>query len=116
MNGEDHACDGWPTKNNQDSSVMLLTITFDCNGGRRMYDETSTNFAAVLEPSEEMEELPYCVSEDYPCEGEGENMVHVCHYSPQKGYQTFCIPEVESDILRHYPNDYCGPCVGNSDT
>lgn len=52
----------------------------------------------------------YCLAADFPCEGEG--MVHVCHYSARKGYQTFCIPEPDSDILRFYHNDYCGPCVG----
>jgi hypothetical protein len=68
--------------------------------------------AGVNEPSENDEDIPYCVTEDYPCEGEGSDMVHVCHYSARKGYQTFCIPESDSDILRFYPHDYCGPCEG----
>jgi hypothetical protein len=58
------------------------------------------------------EDISYCVSEDFPCEGEGSATVSVCHYSARKGYQTFCIPETDSDILRFYPNDYCGPCEG----
>ena len=58
------------------------------------------------------EDGPYCVSEDFPCEGESDDMVFVCHYSARQGYQTFCIPESDSDILRFYPNDYCGPCAG----
>jgi hypothetical protein len=66
----------------------------------------------VNEPSVNDDDIPYCVSEDFPCEGEGNEMVYVCHYSARKGYQTFCIPEVDSDILRFYPNDYCGPCEG----
>ena len=53
----------------------------------------------------------YCLSNDFPCEG-GEGMVHVCHYSARLGYQTFCIPEADSEVLRFYKNDYCGPCVG----
>jgi hypothetical protein len=53
----------------------------------------------------------YCLSDDFPCEG-GNGMVHVCHYSTRKGYQTFCIPEPDSEILRFYNHDYCGPCVG----
>merc|ERR1712150_137781 len=53
---------------------------------------------------------PYCVAEDFPCNGG--DMVYVCHYSGRRGYQTFCIPENDSDILRFYPKDYCGPCVG----
>jgi hypothetical protein len=58
------------------------------------------------------DDMPYCVTEDFPCEGEGSDMVFVCHYSARKGYQTFCVPETDSDILRFYPNDYCGPCEG----
>jgi hypothetical protein len=53
----------------------------------------------------------YCVSADFPCEG-GAGMVNVCHYSTRTGYQTFCIPEADSEILRFYSQDYCGPCVG----
>jgi hypothetical protein len=67
---------------------------------------------AVNEPSVYDEDIPYCVSEDFPCEGEGSDLVFVCHYSARKGYQTFCIPETDSDILRFYPNDYCGSCEG----
>lgn len=53
----------------------------------------------------------YCLSADFPCEG-GSGMVNVCHYSTRKGYETFCIPETDSEILRFYAQDYCGPCVG----
>jgi hypothetical protein len=60
----------------------------------------------------EVGDTPYCVSEDFRCEGESSDMVFVCHYSARQGYQTFCIPETDSDILRFYPNDYCGPCAG----
>ena len=63
-------------------------------------------------PTEDSEDVPYCISVDYPCEGEEEDMVYVCHYSTRKGYQTFCIPEEDSDIVRFYPHDYCGPCEG----
>jgi len=53
----------------------------------------------------------FCVVEDYPC-GPGLDKVHVCHYSARDGYKTFCVPEADSDALRFYPKDYCGPCVG----
>lgn len=53
----------------------------------------------------------FCSSKDYPC-GDDEGTVHVCHYSARHGYQTFCVPESDSDILLYYPKDYCGPCVG----
>jgi hypothetical protein len=53
----------------------------------------------------------FCAFEDFPC-GETDNMVYACHYSARHGYQTFCVPELDSDILGFYPKDYCGPCVG----
>jgi hypothetical protein len=53
----------------------------------------------------------FCVIEDYPC-GVHNDKVHVCHYSARDGYKTFCVPEGDSDALRFYPKDYCGPCVG----
>jgi hypothetical protein len=52
----------------------------------------------------------YCSTEDFPCKGAGN--VHVCHYDARRGYQTFCLPESDSEVLRFYSNDYCGPCVG----
>jgi hypothetical protein len=53
----------------------------------------------------------FCTSEDYPC-GDDDSKVYVCHYSARHGYQTFCVPEQDSDIMSFYPKDYCGPCVG----
>jgi hypothetical protein len=53
----------------------------------------------------------FCASEDFPC-GEKDDMTYACHYSARHGYQTFCVPEPDSDILGFYPKDYCGPCVG----
>merc|ERR1712194_972900 len=53
----------------------------------------------------------FCAVEDYPC-GPDHDKVHVCHYSARDGYKTFCVPEPDSDVLRFYPKDYCGPCVG----
>jgi hypothetical protein len=52
----------------------------------------------------------YCSPEDFPCQGAGN--VHICHYDTRGGYQTFCLPEADSEVLRFYPNDYCGACVG----
>merc|ERR1712039_77297 len=57
----------------------------------------------------------YCSSVDFPCSSEGgRGMVHVCHHSARLGYQTFCIPEADSEVLRFYEKDYCGPCVGGA--
>jgi len=57
----------------------------------------------------------FCVVEDYPC-GANLDKVHVCHYSARDGYKSFCVPEADSDALRFYPKDYCGPCVGGYST
>jgi hypothetical protein len=53
----------------------------------------------------------FCTATDYPC-GDDDSKVYVCHYSARQGYQTFCVPEQDSDIMSFYPKDYCGPCVG----
>jgi hypothetical protein len=59
----------------------------------------------------EMQDGHFCSSTDYPC-GDNDELVHVCHYSARNGYQTFCVPEKDSDALVFYPKDYCGPCIG----
>jgi len=101
-------CDGWPNTD-KNSKVASYDVTFTCSCSRRL----ESNPAAVAkEPSTDPDDMPYCLSEDYPCEGDEANMVYVCHYSSRKGYQTFCVPEADSDILRFYSHDYCGPCEG----
>jgi succinate dehydrogenase/fumarate reductase flavoprotein subunit len=98
-----------------------------CDGPRRL-ETTETNAtvsiaqgfmtaemkAAAVKPRKEESEgdVPYCVHDDFPCEGDEELMVHVCYYSSHYGYQTFCIPEADSDVLRFNNNHYCGPCNG----
>jgi hypothetical protein len=67
---------------------------------------------AAVESNDTDDDTPYCVNKDFPCDGDEENMVYVCHYSNRGGYQTFCIPEADSDMMRFYSNDYCGPCEG----
>jgi hypothetical protein len=57
----------------------------------------------------------FCSAIDYPC-GDKDNMVNVCHYSTKDGYQTFCFPEQDSDVIAYVPKDYCGPCVGGYGT
>eukprot|EP00536_Pseudo-nitzschia_multiseries_P013071 jgi/Psemu1/327077/estExt_fgenesh1_pg.C_5350001 len=92
-----------------------------CDGGRRLKSADFTNIEqgfmteemkAAAEPNDDSEDAPYCLHKDHPCEGEEENMVYVCHYSNQSGYQTFCIPEMDSDILRFSNDHHCGPCDG----
>jgi hypothetical protein len=98
--------------NDDPTKIMLFEIVLDCDGiNRRRMNEESFRLGSVSEPSEDMDDVPYCVSEDFPCGGEGEEMVHVCHYSALHGYKTYCIPEADSDLLRYYDDDYCGPCV-----
>jgi hypothetical protein len=83
-----------------------FSLGVECD--RRLDDQ----FPPESEPSEDGDDGSYyCKAADYPC-GDGKDMVHVCHYSTRLGYQTFCIPEPDSEVLRFYSNDYCGPCVG----
>jgi len=92
-------------------STVEDTFVIDSN----MYIEEgfmTEEMKAAAEPSDESDDTPYCVHNDYPCKGDEENMVYVCHYSSQAGYQTFCIPEMDSDILRFNKNHHCGPCDG----
>jgi len=81
-----------------------------------MKEEESTEEFKTLtgyaEPNNSEEEGHFCVVEDYPCGNSNDETVYVCHYSARDGYKTFCVPEPDSDALRFYPKDYCGPCVG----
>jgi hypothetical protein len=52
-----------------------------------------------------------CSSSDFSCGGEN-HYVSVCHYTTKIGYRTYCLPEADSEIVRFYATDYCGPCVG----
>jgi hypothetical protein len=100
-------------------NVHLATKCSDPNAGRMLLLEGAATMTSMMgtapaaaEPALEGEdESFYCLSEDYPCDG-GDDYVHVCHYSARLGYRTFCIPEADSEVLRFYANDYCGPCVG----
>jgi len=68
-----------------------------------------------LEKREEPKEGEfYCSIKDFPCDG-GKS-VNICHFSNKDGFTTFCIPEADSEILRFYSQDYCGPCVGGLGT
>jgi hypothetical protein len=98
--------------NDDPTKIMLFEIVLDCDGiNRRRMNDESFKLSTVGEASEDMDDVPYCVSEDFPCGGEGEEMVLVCHYAELQGYKTYCIPEADSDLLRYYGDDYCGPCV-----
>jgi hypothetical protein len=55
--------------------------------------------------------LPFCSSEEFPC-GTMYGMVSICHHSSRHGFRSLCIHEENSDILKHYIHDYCGPCIG----
>jgi len=86
-----------------------FVLVVDCGAEGRRAKEA---FPPESEPSEEGDDGSYyCKAVDYPC-GQANDMVYVCHYSTRVGYQTFCIPEADSEVLRFYRSDYCGPCVG----
>jgi len=84
-----------------------VTICGDSNTNRKLDDSIITN-----EKMDEYEDTPYCSHKDYPCNGDEKNMVYVCHYSSRAGYQTFCMPEMDSDVIRFNKNHHCGPCDG----
>jgi hypothetical protein len=95
-------------------NVRIATKCSDPNAGRML--EAVTTMAGGAGPAAEPtvdgdDESYYCLAEDFPCDG-GTDFVYVCHYSARLGYRTFCIPEADSEVLRFYANDYCGPCVG----
>jgi hypothetical protein len=98
-------------------NLHLATKCSDLNAGRMLGEAAATMMsmmgtAPAAEPALDGEdESFYCLSEDFPCDG-GDDYVHVCHYSARLGYRTFCIPEADSEVLRFYANDYCGPCIG----
>ena len=103
------------TKTNPDWFAILSDALVDqCTHSRLLAsdddgDSAPTMPAPVSEPNTE---TYYCLARDFPCEG-GADFVHVCHFSARLGYQTFCIPEADSEVLRFYTKDYCGPCVGS---
>lgn len=66
----------------------------------------------LLKNNKQQEQGHFCSSLDYPCGLDNEKMVNVCHYSSKDGYQTYCVPEPDSDVIAYVPKDYCGPCVG----
>jgi hypothetical protein len=69
------------------------------------------NDVLELDNNKDLGDAHFCTSEDYPC-GDDNDKVYVCHYSARDGYQTFCVPVQDSDIMSFYRKDYCGPCVG----
>jgi hypothetical protein len=77
------------------------------DANRKLADSIITN-----KKIDEFEDTPYCAHKEYPCKGDEENMVYVCHYSSRAGYQTFCMPELDSDVIRFNNNHHCGPCDG----
>jgi len=115
----------------QDSSVPTALYTFkvycqsqcpDNVGGRRLdlghenaknADDFSRVFKSEGVSIKQVEDTNghFCSSLDYPC-GDHDGFVNVCHYSSKEGYQTYCVPEIDSDVLAYAPKDYCGPCVG----
>jgi len=115
----------------QDVVVPSVLYTFkvycqskcpDNVGGRRLdfgseNTKNADDFSLVvksdgvsMEPAENTSQH-FCSSADYPC-GDKDGYVHVCHYSAKEGYQTYCVPELDSDVIAYVPKDYCGPCVG----
>jgi len=98
---------GRPDEYSTNSGGARRNLAEDKEGSTEKFESITTGQTE----SNNAEDDHFCVNEDYPC-GPNNNKVHVCHYSALDGYKTFCVPESDSDVLRFYPKDYCGPCVG----
>ena len=85
--------------------------TQNINASSSLDNSMATKMKGAVVGSTE-EATPYCSHKDFPCEGDEKSMVHVCYYSSDAGYHTFCIPEADSDIVENNENHYCGPCDG----
>lgn len=68
---------------------------------------TDNNASKTIKPIVRNKEL--CTAKSHPC-GEEKDLVEVCHYSTKSGYQTYCVPESDAEVMAYYPDDYCGPC------
>ena len=91
----------------------MIALDYQCECPRRLESVLAAETAGhATEPSMDAKDGHFCDSADYPCGEDGDDLVYVCHYSAKHGYQTFCVPEPDSDVLGFYPKDYCGPCVG----
>ena len=117
--------EGETTSTGKGGALIALNYQCECTRRRRLKsakeeEHLSSYVANFLEDKKKLvkKNLPhhggdshYCSKDEYPC-GEINENVHVCHYSARDGYQTYCVPEADSDILGYYPKDYCGHCVG----
>lgn len=112
ISDDEEVCDGRSGK--ETVYTFIISCVSDCEDEkvRRHMQDESFNYESCEDPTQETEEVTYCNPADFPCEGEDENMVFVCHYSPRRGYQTFCLPEADSAILRLQSKDHCGQCEG----
>ncbi|KAL3923050.1 MAG: hypothetical protein SGILL_001872 [Bacillariaceae sp.] len=118
-NSNSHAANGKTCHDNgQNTCHVVYTLPCEGDNGANPCDaENARKLGGPIQPlnaeSDNIDEDgPYCLNKNSPCTGDEANMVYVCHYSSRGGYQTFCIPEADSDIMRFYSNDYCGPCEG----
>jgi hypothetical protein len=94
------------------ADYKVTSVCTQAAEGARKLDSAIDNVVADDSHDGKEEDYSYyCLAKDYPCE-DGPDFVHVCHYSSRVGYQTFCIPESDSEVLRFYAKDYCGPCIG----
>ena len=98
------------SSSDQEPSTTSFWVRHIASRWRRTRDEDSRTDSGVQIDVNDEEDEPYCVAEDFPCEGD--SMVHICHYSSYQGYQTLCVHESKTDIIAYYKNDYCGPCAG----
>jgi hypothetical protein len=111
----------------EDKPTVLYTFKVYCQskcGRRNVLESTDNRSKGTNDLSDAMKDSQvasegrhkgkgssHCLAIDYPCGADG-GFVHVCHYSTKEGYQAYCVPESDSDVISYMPKDYCGPCVG----
>lgn len=116
-------------KKKKDESVVVKPINKtaaddDRSSSQHNSTDADEDYDDYEEEEDDDEESYYCRAKEFPCDEDDVDydeddedddigaMVYVCHYSARVGHQTFCIPEADSEVLRFYSKDYCGPCVG----
>lgn len=109
---------------NPQTNTILITVKVMCecpsesDADRRSLKSYNVDAVGANPPEEDNTAIRnrnsahHCANEDYPC-GDGDD-VFICHYSARDGYKTYCVSEPDSDIVGHYPKDYCGQCVSES--
>jgi hypothetical protein len=112
------------TNNGNNNNRDLERHTARTSSKKKTRPERTSTTTPVQEPDMYSDDGGYyCSADDIPGRASNTNgdtatadkdemLVHFCHYDTRRGYQTFCVPKADSEVLRFYAADYCGPCIG----